>query len=293
MIKPMLCQTGTEDDLNRPNFVAEPKFDGTRCIAIKRKGCVELWNRHGINYTIRIPEVVEGVMGIEGEFILDGELVVFRDGKEDFTACQRRCSTHIVDPYLKQIFPVCYMVFDILELDGRSLRNEPYLKRKEILMQKIAPSESVRPVNFETDKKGAWEAVVREEKEGLILKEVDSVYLEDFRSWSWLKIKNFRSEVCDVVGYTKGKGSRSGTFGALVLSKDGKYRGCVGSGFSGVELVELSKILKSAPVINKPFPESIVGEDYTAIDTKIKVMVKYYQVSASGVLRHPVYVKIV
>ncbi len=84
--------------------------------------------------------------------------------------------------------------------------------------------------------------------EGIVSKRASSAYHAG-RSSDWLKIKRLESDEFAVVGYTHPKGSRTG-FGSLLLARpDPKlaggwiYAGRVGSGFTDLQLRELSKTL--------------------------------------------------
>jgi ATP-dependent DNA ligase len=89
-----------------------------------------------------------------------------------------------------------------------------------------------------------------------------------------------------VAGYTAGSGARSSTFGALVLTKNGKFVGCVGSGFNGWELRQIKGKLDAASRIPRPFE---IDEPWTAVDAKLQVIVKYYKHTENGVMRFPVF----
>jgi len=84
--------------------------------------------------------------------------------------------------------------------------------------------------------------------------------------------------------------SRAPFFRSLVLAKDGKFVGCAGSGLNDWELRELKDLFTDAREIPHPFD---IGEDYTALDIKLKVEVKYYKHTDNGVMRFPVFVRIV
>jgi bifunctional non-homologous end joining protein LigD len=267
------------------------RYDGTRCLIIKDKGEVTLQNRHGIIYTVRLPEIVEAAKAIPGSFIIDGEVVYINPetGMEEFTPCQRRCSTQFPDPLLIRKYPVTFMAFDIIKLGGEYVVDKPYWKRKTLLRGLIGNSSHIQFVPYRRDVENAWREVVEKQREGLILKDFNSRYALGERSWSWLKVKNWRVEECDVVGYTFS--SKGRPFGSLVLARDGKFRGCVGSGFSDYELLKIMHILRGSSEMPKPFPETVVGESYKAVKTGLRVLVQYYEATESGVLRHPVYLK--
>lgn len=86
----MLCETGDLNDLKRQGFIAEKKFDGTRCLVIKEDNKVTLQNRHGIIYTRRLPELVLAMEKIPESFTIDGEVVYINPttGEVEFTPCQ-------------------------------------------------------------------------------------------------------------------------------------------------------------------------------------------------------------
>lgn len=295
LVKPMLCQTGSLEDLERPDFVCETKFDGTRVIAIKEKGNVTLHNRHGIIYTHRLPEIVEEVKAIPGAFILDGEVVwISENGKEAFTPCQRRCSTQFPNPYLRMKYPLTFMVFDLIKVNGNMIVDKPYWKRKTMLRALLEKGvgERVKFVPYRRDVKKAWEDVVNSNREGLILKNFNSRYEIGVRSWSWLKVKHWRTEECLVVGYCPSSKGRQ--FGSLVLANpmDGSFRGCVGGGFNDYEMAKIWNILQQSPEVSKPYPDTVVGEPYIAVKTNLKVLVKYYEVTDQNVLRFPIFEKL-
>jgi len=291
LINPMLCETGSVRDLKRQGYVAEKKYDGTRLLVIKENGKVTLQNRRGIIYTARLPEIVRAAKTIPEDFIIDGEVVYVNPetGKEEFTPCQRRCATNFPDPFMIKKFPVTLMAFDILKFQGENVTDRPFHKRKFLLHGILLGRDTIQYVPYRYDLEEAWKEVQKEQEEGLILKDLNSRY-ENRRSYSWLKIKNWRPpEVCEVVGFTQGKNARNGLFGSLVLSRNGKYRGCVGSGFSDWELRQIKDILADAPRIQPPFD---IGEPYVAVRTDLKVEVKYYKTTEAGVMRFPVFVRV-
>ena len=284
----MLCENGDLNDLKRKDLVAELKFDGTRVLIINEEGNIRLQNRYGIRYTVRLPEIVQAAKKIPARnFKIDGEAVFINSkGEEEFTPCQRRCATHFPDPMLRLQYPVVHKGFDIFELNGEDLTDTPYKERKLILRDLLRRSQTIQYVPYRTDLDKAFKEVVQRQEEGLILKRLESRY-EPRRSYSWLKLKNWRHDICDVVGFTPGKNTRSIYFGSLVLVKDGKFRGRVGSGFSDWELRTIKEKLDESEKMEKPFE---IGQNWTAVKTDLKVKVKYYKITkAASVMRFPVF----
>lgn len=288
----MLCETGDLTDLRRQGYVSEDKLDGTRLLINKENGVVTLRNRHGIDYTKRLPEIVKAAQEIPCDFKIDGEAVFInpKTGKIEFTGCQRRCATHFPDFMLRQQFPIAHKAFEILMLNGEDLTDKPYWKRKQWLDHLLAGYRTIEYVPYRKDCVDHFEEVKKAEEEGLVLKDLNSRY-ENERSYSWLKVKNWRPpETCQVVGFKAGKKSRAHFFGSLVLARNGKLRGCAGTGFNDWELRQIKDILSDAPRVTKPFD---IGEPYTAVKTDLKVQVKYYKITENGVMRFPVFLKVV
>jgi len=281
----------------RKIFKISSKWDGTRVKIDKKNGKVTLINRHGIDYTHRLPEFVEAAKAIEGDFTIDTEAVYINPttGEIEFTPCQRRCATTDFAAILwkQRQFPLIAKGFDITNLNGEDLTKRRYLDRKEILAEllKGAPSTfQYTSHTFELEQK--WDEVKKRGDEGLILKDINSAY-EYERSYKWMKLKNWKPpEVCDVVGFTLGKNARSSFFGSLVLVDPltKQFRGCVGTGFNDWELRQIKDLITDAKKVAKPFD---IGEPYTALDFKLRVEVTYYKHTVNGVMRFPVFLKIV
>lgn len=287
----MLCEDGDLDDLKRRNLAAEKKYDGTCVLIIKEDDRVTLQNRHGIDYTIRLPEIADAAEELPNDFKIHGEAVYINpNGEIEFTPCQRRCATRFPDPFFRTQYPLIHKAFDILEVDGKDLTDTLYMKRKLILRGLLKRGQTIQYVPYTMNLDKAWQEVTQREEEGLILKRLGSRY-EHERSYSWLKVKNWRHDLYQVAGFTPGKNTRSIYFGSLVLvDKDGKFRGKVGSGFNDWELRKVKEVLSESASMPTAFD---IGETWTAVKTDLRVRVKYYKITSAGVMRFPVFESII
>src|SRR4029450_2981854 len=127
--------------------------------------------------------------------ILDGEVVVLdRAGRPRFGLLQNRINlTRPVDIHrVAASYPAQLMLFDILELNGRSLLKKTYLERRAVLEDVTRPQPGspipVPPI-FEGDLMAAIETSKQLQLEGVVAKRRSSSYQPGQRSRSWLKIK--------------------------------------------------------------------------------------------------------
>lgn len=306
----MLAYRGDLGVLQRSDMVGEPKLDGTRCHIKKTPTGLEMWSRnskdntYSVNYAEvhNLPEVEHDIRSLNCKSVwLDAELVWFNKfGRSIMRGSQVRCGTKRRDAVLEKmkLYPITAMAFDLLELNGEDFTREPFTMRKGILKEFLADQNSLRYLDYTLDKQELWEHMLSIGGEGIMAKTLRGIY-EFRRSREWLKLKN--EKVTDgkdgrpppkrVVGYTLGEGKREPYFASLVLmSEDGSYSGNVGNGFNTEELRWWTALLLTARRMEKPFPDSEVGEEYIAVEIPLKVKVRYYEVTSRGVLRFPVYI---
>jgi ATP-dependent DNA ligase len=112
----------------------EPKFDGFRCVAFSGGGRVKLQSRQERSLTRYFPEVVAALAELAVDVVLDGELVLWRQGQLDFGALQQRLRpADSRAAVLAHTMPTTYVVFDVLAMTVTDLRPRPYLERRACL----------------------------------------------------------------------------------------------------------------------------------------------------------------
>ena len=90
-IEPMQCKPVTVLPTDE-KWTFEIKFDGYRCIAVKRGREVTLFSRNKKVLNKRFPKVVETLASLGGDFVLDGELVAFdSQGTPSLQFCKTTC----------------------------------------------------------------------------------------------------------------------------------------------------------------------------------------------------------
>src|SRR5262249_12292874 len=198
--------------------------------------------------------------------------------------------------------PLVYYAFDLLELDGRPLVDEPLHERKAML-RKLLDSR-VKTVAFSEDFEDGdalFEVAQERKLEGIISKRVDGTYKQGRRTRDWLKIKTENNDEFVVAGYTRGEGRRANTFGSLVLAvNEGdqlRYVGNVGTGFNDAEIRKLLKLLQPLHRDTSPFPvvpkmPRVRRGDVQWVEPQLVAQVRFGEWTHDGHLRHPAYLGI-
>lgn len=247
-IKPMLAEpavTPTGDryphHFDRDDWAFEIKWDGYRAIAVRGSGRPTIYSRPGRVVTSDWPEIAAM---LPQNAVLDGEIIMVRNGQSSFNALQLAKRASKSD----RIANLRYVVFDILQVDDNDIQHYEWSQRREILQTLLAGNDTVT-MSFEAGSgREAWGLVQEHRLEGLIAKPRRSRYVQGNRG-IWLKHKRNVIETFEVVGYTNGEGRNAGHFGALVLAtRVGDrlvYSGKCGTGFDQRKLASVMLMLTS------------------------------------------------
>ncbi len=292
---PMLCFPGKPFD--GKDFIFEIKYDGTRALCYLGKETLMI-NRRDNDIYYRYPEFSAIKKSVKARSaVLDGEVVVFTKGKPDFPKLQTRehGSDQMKIRFLSREYPATYVVFDLIELNGKDLRPLPLLERRRLLKGIIKESGTIILSEFIEGKgKALFEQARLAGFEGIIAKRKDSGY-EMKRSRSWLKMKTTSTIDCVVCGYTKGRSWRERTFGGLILGAyhDGKltYIGRAGSGFDRKMLQDSMGLLAPLRTGKCPFAEPPEMEAEVAgwLKPELVCEVEFLLVTGDLKLRAPVF----
>jgi bifunctional non-homologous end joining protein LigD len=301
-LAPMLA-TLTRAPFSHPDWVFEPKLDGVRAISFLQDGKSRLVSRSGRDVTKAYPSLAaELAQQPQRDMVLDGEIVATdEEGRPSFRRLQQRMNLqNEVEIRRADVqIPVIYYVFDLLYLEGYDLRAVPFETRRRQLERALAPGERVRLVDqFPEEGEAAFRAAVEHGLEGVMAKRRDSPYRPSERSHLWLKVKATLSDEFVIGGYTRGAGSRTATFGALLLGQYGeggrlRYAGNVGTGFDERLLQELRQRLDALKTPRSPFSDE-VGERGEAAWVKPELVaeVKFAERTADGHLRAPAFLRL-
>ncbi len=265
----------------------EYKYDGLRIQAHITKNKSAIFSRRLENLTNQFPDIIEALKQAlgENEAIVDGEGVPINVETGELLPFQvvthRRGRKYDVEKAIEE-YPVVLFLFDIIYLNGEDLTTKPYPERRAILEKTVKESEKVRfATRIVSDNRDEiqkfFEEAISNGCEGLVAKSIgpDSIYRAGAREFLWIKYKrDYQMELSDtldlvVVGAFAGHGSRTGTYGALLMAvyddeKDVFVTLCkLGTGFTEEHLSALPKMLQEYKIDHRhPRVVSEIDADY-------------------------------
>ena len=269
LAEPMATATEIADYFKKPIF-AEYKYDGVRAQLHKLGGKVRIFSRRLEDVSESFPEVSRAAASIEHDFILDGEIVPFRDGKPlPFQLLQRRLRRIENFEDAARNAPVEYFVFDILLLDAEEFINRPLRERSVALAGAIRESALIAAERFKVaNMEEIARAFARSRElgyEGLVLKDPESVYAMGKRGKNWVKLKEELDTIDTVIVAAEyGHGKRAGVisdYTFAVRGRDGlKTIGKAYSGLTDSEIDSMTARIKNLTIKDYGYRRSVKPE---------------------------------
>jgi len=261
-------------------WIHEIKYDGYR-IQLRIDGDDrKALTRKGLDWTNKF-STIAGAFDIQGQAIVDGEVVVIHEDRPSFAELQADLARGDQDRLL-------YFAFDLLWLDGRDLRTLSQVARKELLKQLIESHKLEKPIVYSEhhvgDGQALFEAASKLNYEGIISKRVDAPYRSD-RVEAWQKIKAVQREKFPVVGFIKDPSGVAALYLGKQEGKELRYMGKVGTGWSRTKSAEIRKALETVVSPKTKLTKPIRKPKATWVEPKFYADVEYRDITSEGLLR--------
>jgi ATP-dependent DNA ligase len=219
-IEPMLAKLAETIPAGE-ELLFEPKWDGFRAIVFRGgPGEAFIQSRDLRPLDRYFPELHDELLRqLPDGCVIDGEIVIATKKGLDFDALQLRL--HPAASRVARLAtetPASFVGFDLLAVDGRDVRHEPQVRRRELLegvLARVTPPIHLTPLT--RDRALATEWLSRFEGAGLdgvIAKPADLVYQPGKRAM--IKVKHARTADCVVAGFRWHKSGRD-RVGSLLL----------------------------------------------------------------------------
>jgi len=219
-VLPMLAKR--VDDLPAgETWIFEPKWDGFRALIFRDRDEIQIQSRDEKPLNRYFPELLEALASqLPPRCVLDGEIVIARNGALDFEALQLRlhpAASRV--KLLSQEIPASIVFFDVLCNGDRDLRGEPFDQRRhelETLLSGAAPPIHLTPATRESSVASDWfRRFEGAGLDGVIAKPASGTYEPNKRVM--LKVKHERDCDCVVAGFRWYKNSEHAAVGSLLL----------------------------------------------------------------------------
>lgn len=289
-ISPMLIGADGEA-FDSEDFIYELKWDGERCLAyLDPANGTELRNKRNLKMLPKVPELAGIHKQVRKTCILDGELMIMKDGRPDFYEIQKRSLT--ANSFKIQLaskqHPASFVAFDILYYDGKDLTLLPLMERKKYLEKAVAAENASLAISRYVPDKGCPLYLLAEQQnlEGIVAKRKDSIYSEGKRTKDWIKIKNLKDDDFIVCGYIY----KENHMVSLVLGQYDNnqmvYKGHVTLGVGGKDFEKIRRHKTSAA---PPFEVPSGNEEAKWVLPELVCTVKFMDYNANGGMRQPVF----
>ncbi|KQC32039.1 ATP-dependent DNA ligase [Nonlabens sp. YIK11] len=130
---------GKVEELGEVNqWSAEHKWDGIRSQTIIRAGELFVWSRGEELVTDKYPEFQKFLDVIPNGTVIDGEILPYKDGEiMNFNDLQTRIGRKTVGKKLLADVPVVVVAYDLLEWQGKDIRELPFMERRKLLEELV------------------------------------------------------------------------------------------------------------------------------------------------------------
>ncbi|WP_313340285.1 DNA ligase D [Sedimentibacter sp.] len=274
------------------DWLYELKYDGYRIMSFVEGNNVRLVTRNGNDYTSRFYDISSVIIDWADRraMVLDGETVITdASGKTDFQALQN---------YMKnqESQNLTYIIFDLLALDGVDLREQPLIKRKEMLesIMKDAPQNLYYSRYIRGHGKESFAAACEAGMEGIIGKKADSVY-SGTRNGDWIKLKCDKRQEFVIGGYSLSDKRSRGVSSLLLGIYEGDdlvYAGRAGTGISEKNMIVLENKFENLKRADSPFkitPDIRLNEKITWLEPELVAEIKFAEWTKDNLLRQASY----
>jgi len=230
------------------SLVVEDKYDGIRAQAHYDGSRLAIFSRTLDEITPSFPELHGDLRALAGRYIIDGEIVAWRDGRAiPFTQLQQRLRRKDPTDLMAEV-PVALFAFDLLHLVGEDLLDVSLVERQRRL-RSLRFRTTVQPANATVatapeDLETRFREARARGNEGLVIKRPDSRYQPGKRGRQWVKWKEALATLdVVVVAAEQGHGKRAGVLSDVTFAvRDGDRLAPIGKAYSGLSDAEIASL---------------------------------------------------
>jgi bifunctional non-homologous end joining protein LigD len=261
-----------------PQWLHEIKYDGYRVQVHLNKGRMKVFTRNGLDWTKRF-SVIAGALDLPGQAIIDGEVVVIKDGRTNFSELQAELAAGRQDKLV-------FYAFDLLYLNGFDLRGARQIERKAALASLLEGIEA--PIVYSEHRVGdgqeMFEHAAKLNWEGIVSKNADAAYRSN-RNEAWFKIKTVQKGKFPIIGFVKDPTGVAALYLGKREGNDLVYMGKVGTGWSRTASSRIREQLDTVVSPKSKLTKPIRKPKATWVEPSFTAEVEFRDVTSEGLLR--------
>lgn len=279
------------DIVEGESFIHQIKWDGIRGITYIDHNQYQTYTKNGNDRTAFYPELMEITKLFRGKSgVIDGEIIVLDDNLRpsfhDILKRERvRAKTRV--QYYSRKYPVKYILFDLLYLDGKDLRRYPLVERIHLLSEMVIKSNCVTMTDSFDNGKGLFELMEEKNYEGIVSKDKFSPYVAGKKHDQWFKTKILKKMLV-VIGGIKLDNGRIKSLLLGINNEDTMLY--VGNASIGLNQSDMNLLNEHIDVMSKdtsPFSNLLKEKNVVWLKPMLTCWVSFLEWTNTNSLRHP------
>jgi len=285
------------EPLLRSNIVAgkdwihQIKWDGIRGLTYIQDGNVQVFTKKAKERTSYYPELQQLTKLIhENQVVLDGEIIVFDQNQKpnfEFMLTRERVKNIEKLNYYTKKYPIQYVVFDILALNGKLITDKPLWERKEILTETLEQNEIIAITDDFADSNKLYNFMKESNWEGIVSKHLESRYLSGKKHSDWFKTKVQKKMLAVICGIQWKQNTPSSLLLGIYLESRLIFIGKASSGLKQSDLQLIKEYSKRLEQQDSPFIDLKNMQNVTWFKPKLTCWVQFLEWTKDKQLRHP------
>ena len=273
------------------NYTHQIKWDGIRGITYINNNDYKVFTKNGNERTDFYPEIKDIINLLKCKRgIIDGEIIVLDDNLRpsfNYILNRERVRDYKKIKYYAKKYPIKYVVFDILYMDDKDLRDIPLENRNEILKEKLNRNSNITITDSFDDGALLFDLMKKKNFEGIVSKNIYSKYIAGKKHNMWYKTKIYKKMLVVIGGILFSNDVIKSMLIGIYCNEQLLYIGNVSLGLKQSDLELLKKNLQLMSTEYSAFSNIKVAKNVIWLRPILTCWVSFLEWTNEFSLRHP------